>query len=286
MRRAGLAACVLVLSLGPSKSLAQEAVGLEATVTPRTALFGDPVEVRAAIVVDRDLADPDGVELVDPDFGPFEVGELRRETTEGSALSRVSYRITLHCLTASCLPPDDSGEREFSLSPLRFEVAGEGAATTLEAELPPVRVVPRLARSEVREAEPWSYDDRTLPAAGYRVAPAPAAALMWAAAIALAVLSGALAVYAITGRTARGTLAARRGTVLERALALARRTASASDEERRRALERLARELERAGHPALSERSGVLAWSRPEPSEGAILALIADAERAIAGARP
>jgi hypothetical protein len=283
VRRAGLAACALFLGLGPSTALAQEVAGVEATISPRTALFGDPVEVRAVIVAERGLSDPEDIELVDPDFAPFEAGELRRETAEGSRLSRLTYRITLRCLAAACLPAGDASERVFSLPALRFELSDE---TTLEAELPPVRVVPRLDRREVREAEAWSYDDRTLPAAGFRVDPALATALLWAAAVVLALLGAALAVYAVTGRAARGTLRPRRGTVLERALALARRAAPAGGAERRKALEHLARELERAGHPALSERSGVLAWSRPEPSEDAVLALVDDAERAIAKARP
>jgi hypothetical protein len=282
MRRAALVACVFALGVGATSAGAQEPAGVEATVTPRTALFGDPVELRAAVLADSDLADPDAIELVDPDFGPFEVGGVQRLTTQGSGLSRTTYRITLHCLTARCLPTDGAGERAVRLPPLRFDLAGEG---TVEAELPPVRIAPRLSRREVRDADGWSYDDRTLPAATYWIPPGTAIALLAVAAAALALVSCALAVYAITGRTPRGAVAARRGTVLARALRLARGAASADDEERRKALERLARELERAGYPALSERSGTLAWSRPEPSGEAILDLVDDAERAIAEAR-
>jgi hypothetical protein len=242
-------------------------------------LFGDELRVRVEVVVDPDLADPASIEL-DSDFQPFEIEAIQPEAEQGSELSGAEFAIELRCLAARCLPREGSERRTFEFPPVRVHIDGEEGERTLEAPVPPVRVGTRLSARELKQGNGWSYDDRELAPVDYPVSPGLATALLWVCAVPLGLLSGALVMYATTGRGPREALAARRGTPLERALALARRATSREPEERRKALERLARELSRAGHPDLAERSGALAWSRPEPPGAAIGALIAEVERA------
>jgi hypothetical protein len=279
VRRAAVFGCVLAVLGGSAPALAQEPARVNVTATPRALQFADELQVRVEVVVDPDLADPASIEL-ESEFQPFEIETIRRETEEGFELSGTEFAVELRCLAASCLPRRGSERRSFEFPPVRVHIDGEDGERTLEAPVPPVRVATRLSAREVGDGEGWSYDDRELAPVDYPVSPGLATALLWVCAVALALLSGALVVYAITGRDPRDALAPRRGTPLERALALARRASSREPKERRKALERLARELGRAGHPDLAERSGDLAWSRPEPPGAAIGVLIADVERA------
>ncbi|MPZ63611.1 MAG: hypothetical protein GEU93_20515 [Propionibacteriales bacterium] len=282
---AALLVCGFLLTGGAVPASAQTdqtEAAIDVSAAPRTLLFGDQLRVRAEVVVDPELADPDSVEL-DTEFRPFEVEEIRRAAEHGSDLSAVRFTITLRCLSTSCLPPEDSERREFEFPPLRVRVVAEGEERTFEAPVPRVQVQTRLRPSEVSAEDGWSYDDRTLAPFSHAIAPGSATALLWIGAGGLVLLGGALTAYAITGRGPRAALAATRRTPLERALALARRAASQDPEVRRRALERLARELSRAGHPDLAERSGALAWSPPEPPGIEMGALLADVEYAEAG---
>ena len=284
MRAAGLLAFGLTL-LASAPAPAQEPARVDVSATPRTLLFGDALRIRVEVVLDRDLADPESVEL-ETDFAPFEIEEIQRAVEAGDELSGTSFTITLRCLEADCLPVRRRVERRFDFPPARVLLTDEDGERTLEAPIPPVRIEPRLSPREVRDEIGWSYEDRALATVDYAVAPGLAIAVLWVGAGALALVGGALALYAATGSSPVRVFAPYRGTPLERALALARRAAPGAPEERRKALERLARELGRAGHPDLAERAGALAWSRQGPTESAIRALVVEVERAIARARP
>ncbi|MQA74850.1 MAG: hypothetical protein GEU88_11000 [Solirubrobacterales bacterium] len=285
MRRAFLLlSCGLALLAGPAEAGAQESARVDAALTPRTLLFGDALYVRVNVFADSDLVDVASVEL-ESDFRPFEVERTRRELTRGSALSRARFTIALRCLSVHCLPPTGSSARSTRFSPLVVHLEDENGEQTLEAPLPPVRMASRLSVRESRGEDRWSYDVATLAPVSYPISPGLAIALLWALAVALGLLAALLVAYATTGKAPHRALAARRSP-LQRALALVRRAAKRGADERREALERLARELRRAGHPELAERSGALAWSRPEPGEPEIGALVGDVERSARAAGP
>jgi hypothetical protein len=285
VRAAGLLALGLALLAWSASAPAQEPARVEVAASPRALLFGDALRIHVEVVLDRDLADPESVEL-ETDFAPFEIEEIQRAVEEGDELSGTSFAITLRCLEAACLPARGTTERRFDFPPARVQLADEDGGRTLEAPIPAARIESRLSEREVRDEAGWSYEDRALAPVGYAVEPGLATAVLWVGAGALALLGGVLALYAATGSGPVRALAPYRGTPLERALALARRAAPGAAEERRKALERLARELRRAGHPDLAERSGALAWPRQAPTESAIRALVVEVERAVAEAGP
>ena len=73
-------------------------------------------------------------------------------------------------------------------------------------------------------------------------------------------------------------------TPLERALALVRVAATEdTEDEARKALERLAAELRRTGHPRLTDSARRLAWSQERPSPAAVEELVQDVSRSLNG---
>jgi hypothetical protein len=145
--------------------------------------------------------------------------------------------------------------------------------STLAAQWPALLVSSGLSESD--RAEP-ALREAALPAVSYRAAPALVGWL--AAGLSAALVLGAGAALAIRRRPATPTSApepsAGSSTPLERALGLVERASAAGEEERRTALEHLARALDGSSLAGLVPRVRRLAWSAalPEPGEMAELA--------------
>jgi len=120
-------------------------------------------------------------------------------------------------------------------------------------------IVPRTTARQVAEPSRSFARQTALPSPTYRVRPAVLRAVLLAAA-ALAVLLGTIAAWPAFRRLVPARVDRR--TPLERALALARASLGRSGEDRRRALDNLARALGRR-EPAAEALD--LAWSEPDP---------------------
>lgn len=246
-------------------------------VPPRT-LFGDPVTASVRVLVDARTVDPDSVRVY-PDFRPYRVAAFTRELQHdvGHAVA-VSYAFELDCVVVSCLTafevPDTEPARP---KPLRFAAARvqardrEGAFVNARATWPELFVRSRLTPEEIAVGEP-AVAPFAAPAVTWRVPPDVLGGVLVTLAALLALGGGYLVATGL-----RGAPAVRRLTIpahltpVDRALALARHAADQGDAEGgRRALERLAAELRRAGQPELAGTAGRLAWSPDAPTRVAL----------------
>ncbi len=283
---AGVAVLVAVLGhsrsrLGPALP-AGRAVVATASISPRAPLFGDTVTARVEVLADRRLVLPDTLRL-EPDFRPYQlVGAVERTREDVGETSRLRFEFRLSCLTADC-PPARSF-RQFAFPRAVIVYFGRGRRTVDGVEWPEFEVASRLSARDL--TRPALRGDLSLPSVSYRLRPETLAAGLLAGAALLILAAGGGLAYAL--RRPAPSPAPERGEVsqaspLERALALVRAAVeNGESSEKRKALERLARELGRSGRTALAARARRLAWSERDPPRSAIDGLSAGVRRAIA----
>jgi hypothetical protein len=268
------------------------------SLTPNVHLFGEPVVARIDVVLDREKADPDDLEIR-TDFKPYEtVGETEITRQDIGKYTRLSYETTLRCLEADCIPRTAEGEAtvnplpgtppflpgqqraekrkyEFPPAVVTLERQGETERTTLGRVVwPPLRSLSRINwedASVVGQGFPFVTSVTPLPEAEYRVSPTVLGIALLAGAVALL----ALPAWLLRDRRRRRATPTRDGkpslSPLERALALvewASRRPSA--EERREALEVLAVELD----PDAAAKAREQGWSPPTPEPEEMTALV------------
>jgi len=283
LRRLLVAGAALLASSTLQQTVAKSATGepveATATLTPQTALFGDRVTARVEAIVDATRVDPRSVRLV-PAFAPYEqVDAVERTERDASGVAYVRWTVELRCLTGPCTPGDRSQKR-FTFT--RAHVEYGTPARRLALVWPPLDVYTRLdqaalARRNPRDIAPWRGDPTALPAVSYAIAPGLLRGLLIGFGLLFALCGLALASRLLPRRaTRRLGRSAPVGTRLERALAgLEAARARGRPDEQRRALERLARELELDGEPPLAARARELAWDAPPPPGEATRALAA-----------
>jgi hypothetical protein len=260
------------------------AVLAETWVSPRSHTFGDPVVATLALHFDRRVVDPDSVR-VDASFAPYQpAGEPAVERSSAGDLVRLRYRWALSCLSQECAPSGSGRTFDFRLTRVDYRTynAGRGADAF---DWPTVEVASRLSPFDVERAQ-WRGDVRELSEASYRVSPGVLGAGLLGGALVLLLAAVALALRLAPRRRPHEEEAveAPETTALERALELVAATGvNGNVSERRRALERLARELGVAGLPDLGARTRRLAWSAQEPSAAEADALTRDVRAATRG---
>ncbi len=258
------------LALVPA-ALADDGIALRTSMTPRVHLFGDPVTAQVDLVVPA--KDAAAVRVL-PDFRPYErVGPVRITRVGAGQRVGLRYRYTLDCLQSACLPR--AAGRPIVLTPVRVAIG----ASRISAPWGPLVVRSRLAPGDVENQRIRACVHPVGPV-GYRISPGilfgllvGAAALL--VAVALALVARAAGAQWLVLRRRRFT---RLGAV-ERALVLVRLAARGDEERRRRALERLGRELEADGKPQLGRAASRLAWDEDPPDEASVLALAGRVER-------
>ncbi len=269
------------------------------TLTPQAHLFGDPVEARLDIVVDRRRLDPDAIR-VRMGFLPYRmVDGLRRSRHDFSRFTRLRFEATLRCLTVQCVPArlgsvlgdqEGRGERRtFRFDHVRvlYDDPATGAARELRRVVwPPLDSISRLSP----EADPFRF--RFTPGAEFEATLAPVLEPEYAVPpwlLGTLLLAGAAVLLVLPGRrVARWALARRRNAVavaaevppLEQAL---RRVEQARDhgdaDEQRDALEALAVVLDGNG-PGTTRALRELAWSFDPPAPERMTAIVATAREA------
>lgn len=243
---------------------------------PATHLFGDRVRASLALGVNPILADPDSVRT-DADFPPYRVIEAAgpaREKRGGRIVLRYSY--LLECLEPDCLPSDEA--IEFPAARVDYRATRASAVESLSVEWPELAVVSRLSerdleQPELRASAPTVSAER----GGSRTF---AGAL---AAAALVALAGGVLLARLLSREAPSAapvvISRRDDAPLASALAILEEPAARSDEERRIALDSLARVLEGSGRRELAASARRLAWFAAPPSPRAIEELLAAVRR-------
>jgi hypothetical protein len=270
-------------------------VAASRTLTPSTHLFGDTVRARVDVVVDRDHLDPDRVRL-QADFAPYErVGEIEVERRDSDRYTRLRYDIVLRCLGLPCLagavspgitpaggsPLPRRAEKIYRFRPahIYYEEPARQARNKLRhlkrVWWPRLESLTRISPSEpgltFALRTPFRTTIASLPDLTYRISPALLGTALLVGAALLLVLPGALTwSWLRSRRQPEPVEEAPVLTPLERALALVEQARGSVDgEDRRRALEVLAVELDASGRDAHAERARQLAWSPAEPSSDA-----------------
>ena len=240
-----------------------ETIAVQAQVTPDVHTFGEPVVASVEVVADAGFIKPETVR-VETEFDPYELaGEatVEREVVDGVA--RIVFRYPLRCLKEGCDAAAARGVAQLEPGLVRYRfVEGSGPGRHI-LDWPAFEVASRVSPADV-EALRWRASDTTLPEATTRVGPVGFA-------LALLALAGVLAGAAVwlarrLWRTEREDAAEEAHvdrSPLERALdlVLADSGNGAASPDRRRTLERLARELSAVGQRGLADDARALAWS-------------------------
>jgi hypothetical protein len=249
------------------------------TVTrePAHPAFGDVLRLRVDVRLDPEQIDPRTVHA--GGFSPWVV--IRREQSLSGRTLSVALRLV--CLRPACLGKREGVERRFQLTG-QLTWSGPGGVGAAPVSVPAFGVASRVTPAE-KLAPRFRVRLRPLPRFVYRIGPATAANVAFAGAGLLALAGLGILVLAFAGR---GVLERRRPRLsgLERALLIVRRAAAAGvPGERRRALDRLARELDATPAAHLGSRTRQLAWSEEVPEPAAVARVADDVEREAAAAR-
>lgn len=295
VRVALVAAAVVLLAPGCGGEDDEPAVPLgrfiaaSRMLTPTTHLFGDTVTARVDVVVDRDELDPDRVRL-EAKFPPYElVRTMQVERRDHDRYTRLRYTLTLRCLGRACLagavspgvtpaggqPPSRRAERLYHFQPshIYYDEPGEDKPRHLKRVWwPRLEALTRISPSEpgltFALRTPFRTTISSMPDVTYRISPA----LLGTGLLLIAAL-----LLALPGRFTWTWLRSRRKpppveeapelTPLERALVLVEQAQESVDgEDRRKALEVLAVELDASRRSEHAEEARRLAWSPSEPT--------------------
>jgi hypothetical protein len=285
----GVIVGVLVLGRGSddetsTPSRFDQTVSVRASLEPRVHLFGDPVTAHIELRLDERRVRPDNL-VVDALFRPYEqIAPVRRERRDvgDTVLMRFSY--PLQCLARACAPGGPRRQLRFPPIRVQYVLSDVRARGTTTAEWPPIDVASRLSSFDIQEAN-WRADLEP-PDVSYRMSPGVLAAALGGAALLLALAAGLLGWRLLERRPeeAAEEVSVERRPPLERALEhIGVVSANGATPERRRALERLARELDRVEQPTLSARARRLAWAPGDPDWSEVERLTDDV-RAATGA--
>jgi hypothetical protein len=274
-------AVVLLLVLAPGwsggggGSYAPRATVVETRLDPPSALFGDQVMAIARIVVDAGKVDPASVTL-DPTFKPFQAFDTTRTVRDGiGRAAEITFAFRLQCVAGACIRAMEREERggRIRTVPIALPKATvraksrDGEPVAVDASWPTLVMHSRLTAEAIQDGTP-DVAAFAAPPVKYPVAPDVLGWLLIAAAAVFVVVAGWFVARSLaTVRRERPLRLPANLTPAERALALARHALDGGDMAGgRKALERLAAELERGGRDDLAQAAGRTAWSSRGPS--------------------
>jgi hypothetical protein len=280
-----LAASVLSRADDDAPSARRDPISAAATLSPRVVLFGDTLTATVDVVVDRTVIDPDGVEVRWSHAAWKPVGTPERTRRDSGSTAFLSTTYVLRCLAQPCVPVRETEEVQFDAARVSY-VAPVGGGTrrlTVDAEWPPLIVHSRLAGPDENRrdalASPWRADMVSLPAVSYRASPGFVLALLLLAGVLLVAAAAVILYRLLPEREAPPEPEPEPEPVaspLEQALALLEAPTTANGgQDRRRALELVAEEVERWGDDDLALSARTLAWSEDTPEGDETRALAA-----------
>jgi hypothetical protein len=265
---------------GGQSALGTKPVLVDASLSPATAHFGDQVTAVLDVLVNPALVDPRSVRL-ETRFSPYDVVEEHDErgTLGGAAHLHSTY--LLACWSQACTTTGEQRSIRFPAGRIVLREQGRGT-TAQPIKWPALLVSTRLTPDEVALQYPPFRTGLALTKPSYSISPDLLGSLLLAGSGLLLVVAVGLLAPQLRARVSVPFLA--RLSPLQRALALIRHAGRDGDEARRRkALERLARELRARGEGELAHDAGRLAWSDDAPSPDSIEALAAQVERRVNG---
>jgi hypothetical protein len=279
---AGAIVAILVARPGPHAAAPPaQALAVTLEISPRPALFGDPLTATARVLVDASRVDPGSVR-VDADFDPYTPARASlRSSSRSGRVAAVEFRFLISCLTADCVPGAAGRRIRFPATLVRARQQ-DGRAVQVRAPWPILNLLPRVDEQALTASPRAWREQSALPPVSYRTRPGAllAVLLSFAAGLALA----ALALVAVElARRRQSHARAKAVSRLALALALARESMRRDPDDRRKALALLARVLsgENSGEERLAAAAEHLAWSRGRPEAERIDALAAEVEREV-----
>jgi hypothetical protein len=252
-------------------------LAVQATIAPTVALFGDPVQARLDVAVDRRKVDPDRLRIA-TDFRPFERLDTHRTTRDAGRITYIRQTYALRCLSRQCLQvlpsvaaaaggARPSGRRATLFRPARVFVAGSSTVSPLLIQWPTVETLTRVNQAEAQLQTFFYHATLTPPDPSYAFAPRTLLGILVLGVLVALAIPVALVLRRLEERR-RAQLPQPKPELppLERALRLLEWANRQSDgEDRRRALELVAVELLRGGEPNLGAAARELAWSPSSP---------------------
>ena len=242
---------------------------VDADVTPRSHLFGDPLTARVDLVFNRAFIRPESVR-VRARFRPFRIERAMRTRSDHGDSTRLAIVYRLSCLRRECVA--SGPQKKFDFRPALVSYRVRGAASSAEVFWPSVSVASRVGGAELF-GPALRASVRPLPETTYRIDPTLLAALALAGAFVLVLVATALVAPQLP-RSLGLRLPAwlrpgrRPRTPLELALDRVRAASANGRGDERRALENLALELSLSGSDDLARNARRLAWSPRGPHDG------------------
>jgi hypothetical protein len=274
---------------GDSGSRAQaeqrDPITATATLDPRIVLFGDTITAQVDVVVDRTVIDPDQV-TVTSTFTPWtQVAKPVRSRRDAGGTTYLRTTFVLRCLTTPCVPVRPTEEVDFEPARVGYAASVGDGARRLSVDVPWPRLVVHTRVAESTDSRrdvlgaPWRADFVSLPLVSYRVSPGLLLALLLAGGILLVLVAASVGYRAIPERVPPPEPEPPPvpvASLLEQALALLEAPAATDGaEDRRRALELVADEVDRWGDVDLAHTARALAWSEDAPGGDATRAFAA-----------
>jgi len=258
-------------------------VAVSRSLEPKAGFFGEPVVARVQLVVDRAQLDPALIRLEPRTFPYRPATALDVDRRDFERYTRLRYEVTLRCLYYPCLPKrvdvPNIPYRDQRVTRFKaWHVYYDDPATKQTRHLarvwwPKRETVSNLDLSDVRVASPETPGRVTLtplPELTYGISPPLLAALLLLAAALLLVYPARLVLRRRASRRPPPPEPEAPLPPLERALLLVDWARDRVDgEDRRKALEALAFELDAAGREELAGSTRRLAWSLDSPSPDA-----------------
>jgi hypothetical protein len=282
-----VAALLIVWDRGGSAGEAEatrEPIAATGTLEPRVVLFGDTLQARVDVVVDRTVIDPEQVSVTWRTAPWKQIAKPEQSETIAGATAYLRTTYVLRCLAVVCAPARETEKVDLNDASVAYEApVGEGARRlTVDVEWPTLTVHTRVGELEPGQRDalsaPWRADVVSLPAVSYRVPPLLALVLLVALAAALVGVAGYVTYRAWPRREPAPEPPPPPPPVvspLEQALALLESPTTNGAESRRRALELVADEIERWGDASLADDVRALAWSEHAPESDATKAVAA-----------
>ena len=264
---------VLARSGGSPPIASAGTLALRTSFDPASPSFGDRIVARVTVALDPRAVRAQTLRIA-ADLAPLtELGPVRTTRLAHGTLELVSVVSAVACLTDPCV--HHAGATRIALPAARASVlARDGRRERVSAAWPALVVRGRVAAADLNPSRPPFEADVAPGTPTYRIGPST-----------LATLLDVLAALCAAGAVALGAwqahvLVRRRrprpaDAPLERALRLARESATHPPPDRRRALELLARAL---GRDRRARAASELAWSRPSPEPAELERLVTEIE--------
>jgi hypothetical protein len=232
-------------------------------IDPRVHGIGDRIVAEIVVLVDETAIDPDSIRPL-IDYEPYDrIEPVQRTVEKSGAVTRITYRYPLRCDAEACTPREETPFVQLPTGSVFYRARSAQRPVAREIEWPQITFVRRATEQDIQTAN-WRVDSPAIGPVSYRFRPGSLAAVLFGGSLAFLLVAAAIAwQFVERRREAEAEEVIDTRPPLEKALDAARLASlDGAVPERRRALERVARELAALGEDDLATRARTLAWSR------------------------